>query len=161
MNIKINSLATSELSRKSLENDYLYKDLELDMAFQVYRNKQLNKSEPLKDVSALFDVEAVKNSILNAFLTSPGDKILNPTYGIDLRQYLFEPIDEFTSELIQDDIETKLPNVEPRVQVVNVEIIPDEDNNLYEINLEINIPSLNVYGLSIKSELNSSGYSIP
>lgn len=161
MSIKIKSLTPSKLDEYSLSKDYLYKDLELDLINQVYLNKQLNKTEPLNDVSALYDIEAVKNSILTAFLTAPGDKILNPTYGIDLRRYLFEAIDEFTSELIQDDVETNLPTMEPRIQVVNVSVIPDEDNNTYYITLQINVPSLDVYGLSIKSELNSSGYSIP
>ena len=121
----------------------------------------MNRQESLKDVAAIYDVEAVKNSIVTAFLTSPGDKILNPTYGVDLRQYIFEPIDDFTTDIIRDDIMIKLPIMEPRVEIVDVEVIGDEDNNTYYIDLQINIPTLDVYGLSIKSELNSVGYSIP
>ena len=95
---------------------------------------------------------------MNALLTSPGEKILNPTYGVDLRQYLFEPIDDFTTELIKDDIEIKLPAMEPRIVLKNVNVVADEDNNQYNIELQIDVPSLDVYGLSIKSELASTGY---
>ena len=161
MAIKIKSLQTDSLTERSLEKDYLYKDLALDLEPDVYLNRQLNKKESLKDVAAIYDIEAVKNSIITALTTSPGDKILNPTYGIDLRRYLFEPVDDFVSEIIRDDIDTKLPVMEPRVTIENVEVVGDEDNNTYHITMQINVPSLNIYGVSIKTELNAVGYSIP
>jgi len=160
MAIKINSLKIDKLSDKALKSDYLYKDLALDLSQDVSYNNQLNKTETLKDVRAIYDIESVKNSITTAFLTSPGDKILNPTYGVDLRQFVFEPIDDFTSEIIQDLIETQLPIMEPRVVVRDVSVIGDEDINQYNISLTIDVPSLNIYGVSIKSELNNVGYTI-
>lgn len=160
MAIKIKSLGVDKLTEKSLQGDYLYKDFKFDLSQDVSYNNQLNRVEYLKDIAVLYDVEAVKNSVKTALLTSPGDKLLNPTYGIDLRQFLFEPIDEFTAEIIQDIIETKLPDSEPRITVNYIEVIADEDNNTYNINLQIDVPSLNIRGLSIKSELNSIGYTI-
>lgn len=160
MSIKIKSLSPDRLAEKSLTKDYLYKDLLLDLASTVSYNSQLNQKEYLKDVAALFDIEAVKNSVVTAFLTAPGDKILSPTYGMDLRQFLFEPIDDFLIDIIEDLILNKLPKMEPRVEVTNVTVTGDPDNNTIFITLQINVPSLDVYGLSIKSELNSTGYSI-
>lgn len=160
MSIKISSLKPSSVAENALKKDYLYKDLELDLQSEVYLNRQLNKTEKLNDVAAIYDIEAVKNAVATAFLTAPGDKILNPTYGVDLRRYIFEPIDDFTTFFIKDDILAKLPQSEPRVEVVGVVVRADADNNTYTIDLQINVPSLNVYGLSLKSELNSTGYSI-
>jgi phage baseplate assembly protein W len=120
----------------------------------------LNKSEALKDVAAIYDVEAVKNSIVTAFLTAPGDKILNPTYGMDLRQYVFEPVDDFTIDIIKDAIMVNLPIMEPRIEIENVLVVGDEDDNSIYIEMQINVPSLDIMGLSIKSELNSTGYTI-
>jgi phage baseplate assembly protein W len=160
MAIKIKSLGVDKLSEKSLKGDYLYKDFAFDLSQNVSFNSHLNKNEYLKDVQVLYDIEAVKNSVATALLTSPGDKILSPTYGVDLRRYIFEPIDDFISDIIKDDIETKLPKSEPRIKINNVEVMGDEDNNTYWINLQIDVPSLDVYGLSIKSQLNSTGYII-
>jgi phage baseplate assembly protein W len=160
VSIKITSLKPDKLAEKSLKKNYLYKDLFLDLNSAVYLNKQLNKSESLKDVAALFDIEAVKNSIVTAFLTSPGDKILSPTYGMDLRQFLFEPIDDFLIDIITGLIMDDLPIMEPRVEVTNVEVVGVPDDNSIFITLQINVPTLDVYGLSIKSEINSVGYSI-
>jgi phage baseplate assembly protein W len=160
MAIKIKSLEAPPVSKNALENGFLYKDLSLDLSPSYSYNSQLNRNEVLKDVQAIYDVESVKNSVVNALLTSPGEKILNPTYGVDLRQYLFEPIDDFTTDLIKDDIEIKLPLMEPRIVLKSVNVIADEDNNQYNIELQIDVPSLDVYGLSIKSELASTGYVI-
>lgn len=160
MAIKIKSLEAPSVSKKALGNGFLYKDLALDLSPSYSYNSQLNRNEVLKDVQAIFDIESVKNSVVNALLTSPGEKILNPTYGVDLRQYLFEPVDDFTTELIRDDIELKLPTMEPRIVLKNVEVTGDEENNQYLIELQIDVPSLDVYGLSIKSELAATGYTI-
>jgi phage baseplate assembly protein W len=160
LNIRIKSL---EIDKKSVDYNnqgYLYKDIAFDLEPATFLNSQLNRREPLKDLQAIYDVEAIKNSIKSAFLTSPGQKILNPKFGIDLRRYLFEPVNDFTSELITFDIEEKLPLMEPRIKVRNVKVLPDADNNSYSISLQIDVPSLKITGIFIKSKLESDGYSI-
>ena len=49
-------------------------------------------------------------------------------------------------------------NIEPRIELENVEVSANEDQQEYNITLQINVPSLNVYGLSLRSVLNSNGY---
>lgn len=160
MAIKIKSLEVDKLSKKSLDKQFLYKDIFLDLSPSVSLNSQLNRTETLNDIQAMYDLEAIKNSIRTAFLCSPGDKILNPTYGVNLNQFLFEPVDDFTTDIIQDTIEVQLPRMEPRITLKNVQVIGDEDNNQYNIYLQIDVPSLNIYGVSLKSVLNSSGYTV-
>jgi len=108
----------------------------------------------------LFDIPSIKNSIANIFLTSPGQKILNPTFGIDLRRYLFDPVSDFTAHQIKADITNNLTDQEPRIQLERTSVLPDPDRQEYYITLQINVPSLNTYGLSLKSLLNSNGYYI-
>ena len=64
----------------------------------------------------------------------------------------------FTEEDIEEDIEVNLPRFEPRIELENVEVQGLEDEQQYNIQLQINVPSLNVYGLSLRSVLNSNGY---
>ena len=160
MSIKISSLQKSKAQKNISSLGYLYKDVDFDLKPAYSYNNQLNRKENLKDIQAIFDVEAIKNSIVNCFLTAPGQKILNPTFGIDLRRFLFEPVDDYTSEIIEDDISQRLPLLEPRITVTNVSVIADPDAQEYQIFLQINIPSLDVEGLSIKSKLNTIGYTI-
>ena len=158
--IKLTDIAANDLDNASLEQGYLYKDLFLDLETSVYYNKQLNKNSVLKDVQASFDENAIRNSITNIFLTAPGEKILSPEFGLDLRRHLFEPINEFNAFAIKDEIKNRLPRMEPRIQIDKVGVIPNADMNEYQINMQINIPSLNVYGISLRSTLNNNGYFI-
>jgi hypothetical protein len=114
----------------------------------------------LKDVQGLFDENAIRNSITNIFLTAPGEKILSPEFGLDLRRYLFEPISDFGAFAIKDDIKNRLPEMEPRVTIQNVVVVPYPEQNEYRITMQIDIPSLDVYGLSLRSSLNNNGYNI-
>tara|TARA_Y100001972_G_scaffold17508_1_gene19491 strand:+ start:2292 stop:2780 length:489 start_codon:yes stop_codon:yes gene_type:complete len=156
--IKIDSVSVTEAEEAALKQQYLYKDLFLDITNRVSFNRQLNRKEELKDVQGLFDIESIQNSIANALLTSPGQKILNPEFGIDLRRFIFEPVSPFTQLEIEADINESLPLFEPRIELENVEVIANEDLQEYRITLQINVPSLNVYGLSLRSVLNSNGY---
>jgi predicted component of type VI protein secretion system len=56
------------------------------------------------------------------------------------------------------DIERLLPSNEPRVVVTNVTVTANEDEQQYEIFLQIDVPTLNIYGLTLQNILNSNGY---
>tara|TARA_R100001244_G_scaffold128797_2_gene99853 strand:- start:349 stop:837 length:489 start_codon:yes stop_codon:yes gene_type:complete len=157
--IKLDTIKVSDVEERALNAGHLYKDLLLDLSTSYSYNQQLNRSESVRDVAALFDIEAVKTSIYNIFLTAPGQKILNPEFGIDLRMYLFEPVDRYTTFEIEADIMDKLPDLEPRITLKNVSVTADTDNQQYNIELQIDVPSLDITGLSLKSVLNSSSYS--
>jgi phage baseplate assembly protein W len=156
--IKISDVSVDKADNAALEGGYLYKDLFLDLVPEVYYNKQLNKNITLRDVQGSYDLQAIKNSIINIFLTSPGQKILNPLFGLDLRRYLFDPINSSTAYMIKYDIDTKLPEQEPRIELINVEVDAITDAQEYYIAMQINVPSLNAYGITLKSLLNSNGY---
>jgi phage baseplate assembly protein W len=156
--LKLTDIETTPLEDASLGNNYLYKDLQLDLTKKRTYTRAINNTTFLSDVDSIFDLVAVQNSIVTVFTTSPGQKILNPTFGLDLRTYLFEPITENTAFFIRDDIFNNLSKYEPRVVVRNVSVVPNIDEQLYEITLQIDVPQLNIYGVSIKNILNSEGY---
>jgi len=156
--IKLTDVSVDKSENNALENGYLYKDLLLDLETSVYYNEQLNKTTTLKDVQGLYDIDSIKNSIANIFLTSPGQKILSPEFGINLRRFLFEPISNFTAYRIKSDIVNNLPDQEPRIELQETTVVPIPDEHEFFITLQINVPSLNLYGISLKSLLNSNGY---
>ena len=156
--IKLTDVSVTKSENSALQEGYLYKDLLLDIEPAVYYNKQLNKTVMLKDIQGSYDMDAIKNSIKNIFLTSPGQKILSPEFGINLRRFIFEPATNFTAYRIKADILNNLPDMEPRVELQEVTVIPVPDEHEFYITLQINVPSLNAYGISLKSLLNSNGY---
>jgi len=79
---------------------------------------------------------------------------------VDVRRYVFEPITSTTEIFLRKDIEDDLPRMEPRIELQNVNVIGKPDENRYDIFLQINVPSLNAYGITLEGRLNKEGYYI-
>ena len=156
--IKISDISVDKAADSALDQNYLYKDLFLEVINRVSYNSDLHRSE-IKDVQGLYDLDSIKNGIVNIFNTAPGQKILSPRFGIDLKKYLFEPINSFGALRLKRDIQDKLPKQEPRLQLQRVTVEQDPDNQQYKIFLTIDVRSLNEYGITLESVLNSHGYS--
>ena len=158
ISLNLTDLSPSLLQNKAIKQNFIYKDLKLDISTSISSSKALYSQTTLQDIQGIYDVEAVKNSIATCFLTSPGQKLLSPNYGLDIRRYLFEPITNDTAYFIRDDIVNNLTKFEPRITLLNVSVLPNIDQQEYDIIMQIDIPSLNVYGVSLKNKLNSNGY---
>ena len=113
-------------------NNYTYSDLHLDV------NNPISK-----DITSDYNESAVRNSILNLFNTVPGQNLLNPEYGLNLLQYIFEPVSETNGRQIGNEIIDGLTKYEPRIIVKNIDIQVNEDEQTYYITLSIEIPILN------------------
>jgi phage baseplate assembly protein W len=102
----------------------LYKDL--DLMFGVTATN---------DVAKRLDVNAVKQSIKNLLFIRKGEKLFRPEIGTDLYRILFEPMDFLTIDLLRDVILETIEKYEPRARIEDIEIIPDYDNNSYDVTL--------------------------
>lgn len=63
----------------------------------------------------LTDADLVKRDLLNHFYTRIGERIMRPTFGSVIWDYLMEPEDPETQEIIKEDIE-RIVNSDPRVE---------------------------------------------
>lgn len=72
--------------------------------------------------------EAVKNNLINFFLTNKNEIYLNPTFGGNLRAFIFQQISEGNLESLKEDIQSQLTLYFPNVVVGSLDIdsIPDE-----------------------------------
>ena len=104
--LKLTDVQATPLEDASLGNNYIYKDLELDLNKTRTFTKAVNVTNYLSDVSSIFDLKAIQNSIVTCFTTATGQKILNPEFGLDLRQYLLEPISESSAFFISAESNT-------------------------------------------------------
>ena len=150
----------SDRSTKDRAQKYVYADLHMDFKLQSsLSNSYL--SDPgtqLKDVNIDYDVRAIETSIRNIFNTKPGEKILNPAFGLDLNQYLFEPISEDTAREIGNTILEQLPLYETRVILNSIDIVAKENNNEYIVTMSITVPELNNLYTDIKGVLDTQGF---
>jgi len=158
MAIRLDNLKQSTTEVNSLESGYLYKDIDLDLSFGRFTKKELySKTEP-NDLSELQDGSAIINSVKNILTTTPGQKLLNPTIGLDLRSYLFESVSNTISYFIGIDIYNSLGVQVPRVELNNINVEGIPDNNEYRIFIGYSIPILNIFNLSLNATLNKEGY---
>lgn len=142
MSININRIAAA---KQPTGNGIKYRDLYLDLSENTKPStKTLFSKSTQTDLQASVDEGAIVNSLSNLFNTIPGQKILNPGFGINLTQWLFEPVNEFTAREVGEAIQTGITRFEPRVRLNQVSVISDPENNQYIIKLAIQIPSLNI-----------------
>jgi phage baseplate assembly protein W len=85
------------------------------------------------DVSKKVNENAIAASIRNLLSTTHYERPFNPDIGSNLKKFLFEPIDNITTSLIQDSIYETINNFEPRVSVSEVVASPNYDENRYDV----------------------------
>lgn len=81
--------------------------------------------------------DQVKSNLINFFLTSQGERIMNPTFGGNLRSYIFEQTPEF--DQLNDYITDQLALYFPQVTIVNLDVNVQADQNQVTISLNYSI----------------------
>ena len=65
------------------------------------------------------DIEASLKILLG---TSAGERILHPTYGLNPRELLFEPMTTTMQTLFKDRVRTNILVYEPRIEILSLEL---------------------------------------
>ena len=145
---------------KNRNNPYLYTDLHLDLELSDTIQNFLYQEDEIKDIKLDYDLNALKNSLYNLFTTTQGEKILNPDYGLDLKQYLFVPATVEVAENIRDEIYRQVRVYEPRIKLNDVHITIYEDVNEFDISIYYSVPTLNISKVSMFGTLGGNGFFI-
>ena len=88
--------------------------------------------------------DAIKNNLINYFLTNPGERPGNPEFGAGLRKFIFTQIETENLDFIQEDLQEKISREFPRVVLRNLEVIPDQDNNTINVKIGYAVESTNI-----------------
>ena len=98
-------------------------------------NITFKKHPVTNDLVVSKDASAIKQAIVNLLLTNKGERPFNYNYGSDIRSYLFEPLDFGTAQQIQSNIEYSISNWEPRIDILELNVIPNFDDNGFDVEL--------------------------
>ena len=82
----------------------------------------------------LYDLDLVKQDLINHFYIRKGEKLENPEFGTIIWDMIYEPFTEESKRIISKDVED-IVNYDPRVQVNEVEI----DSTDFGIRIQINL----------------------
>jgi len=88
--------------------------------------------------------DAIKNNLINYFLTNPGERPANPNFGAGLRRYIFTQIESNNLDFIQEDIQQKLASNFPNITVDSVEVLGQEDYNTINIIIKYSIANTGI-----------------
>lgn len=103
---------------------YYWKDI--DITFERKNNG---------DIKDMTNTGAIGNSLSNIFQTLQGSRRMLPEFALPIYNILFEPIDEITAGRLGELIWDAVLRWESRIVIEGLDIISDEDNGLYEINM--------------------------
>tara|TARA_S200002703_G_scaffold148832_1_gene145877 strand:- start:1779 stop:2183 length:405 start_codon:yes stop_codon:yes gene_type:complete len=88
--------------------------------------------------------DAIKNNLINFFLTNPGERYLNPSFGGGLRAFIFEQISNNSIQTLNEDIAEKLNESFPNINVDKLDILREDDNNTIIVSLTYSVANTNI-----------------
>jgi phage baseplate assembly protein W len=88
--------------------------------------------------------EAIKNNLINFFLTNPGERPGNPEFGGGLRAFIFSQIEQDNLEYLKEDIQNKIIQNFTNIILNKVEVLQQSDQNTIIVKISYSIPNTNI-----------------
>ena len=104
---------------------------DLDLNFNIHPVK--------KDINIWTNEQAVIHSVRNLLVTNHYERPFQPDLGSNIRRMLFEPLDNITASNLDREIRQTIKNFEPRVNVLQLDITPNEEQNAFGVYLQFDI----------------------
>lgn len=111
------------------------------MARSIYRGFSSFEFEKSKTFR-LTDFELVKMDLLHHIFTKKGERVMMPTFGTEIPDLVFEPLDDITLGILEDELNAVF-KYDPRVNVVEMVLDPDYDNNSVNVYVKLDYVELN------------------
>ncbi|MBP1650007.1 MAG: hypothetical protein H6Q26_164 [Bacteroidetes bacterium] len=98
-------------------------------------------------VELVSDYEDIHESLNILLSTSLGERVMQPKYGCNLNDYLFEPLSSSMIGYIKDRVQTAILLYEPRIIADKIAVTADSSFDLIEgrftISIEYTVPETN------------------
>ena len=71
------------------------------------------------------DSQCLREALWNVLMTSPGERLMRPSFGAGLNKWIGQPNTESTRQLIASSITAAVGKWEQRVALTSVTVVPD------------------------------------
>ena len=88
--------------------------------------------------------EAIKTNLINYFLTSRGERYLNPLFGNSLQNLLFDNLTQNKVSQIDAIIRADIEFYFPKVDIVEISTNGDPDRNTIEFSMSYKVKDTNI-----------------
>ena len=86
------------------------------------------RAEPTGAIAMVGGEQEIEQSIGLIIGTAPGERPMRPEFGCAIHDYVFAPADVTTAAAIAYEVRAALLRWEPRIEVVDVEVLVDPDD---------------------------------
>lgn len=100
-------------------------------------------SAATKTVRMISDEEDIRSSLSILLTTRVGERVMQPKYGCDLHDKVFEPLDVGLRADIKDLVETAILYFEPRILLRDVVLEDRPEEGLVEITVDYVVKATN------------------
>lgn len=107
-------------------------------------NSNLLVNSNKTDLAPNYDINAIFGSLKNIFNYTPGERMMKPDFGLNLKGLLYEPMTERTANSIGLEIYNTIQKWEPRIKILNINVDPDYDDHTYYITIKFKCDLLEV-----------------
>ena len=83
--------------------------------------------------------DAIRNNLLNFFLTNQTERYLNNQFGANLRAFIFEQISTDNISFLKENIQTLISKYFTNIKVEKLDILEYPDNNEISVQLTYSI----------------------
>lgn len=112
----------------------VYRDLDIGLLITPSGNIHIKK-----------DQDVIIQSIKTILSTVKGERIMNPTFGSNIKYVLFDPMDDITENVIKTEIQDSINEWEDRVYVDDVLVESLYDLNIYSVTIYYTIAATGVH----------------
>lgn len=88
--------------------------------------------------------EAIKTNLIDFFLTAKGERYLNPTFGSEIKRFIFDNITPNSLRLIDASIRQELKIFFPRIEPIDINTTADPDRNVIQFSLNYTVKQTNI-----------------
>jgi hypothetical protein len=83
--------------------------------------------------------DQIKSNLLNLLLTTKGERIMNPLFGTNLRNFIFEGITNSNIESLKQSLLNDISVFIPEIIVNSINITSDIDYNSIDLSIDYNV----------------------
>jgi phage baseplate assembly protein W len=90
-------------------------------------------------------LDSIRQDLKMLLLTNPGEKMMDPKFGVGIKRYLFEQNVPSVSGQLATEIQKQIEKYINFVVVSDIQVfVPQDDENVLNLKIIFSIPSLNV-----------------
>ena len=107
--------------------------------YKGFSSKSFERNKSYK----LDDVELVKEDLKNHIFTRRGERIRMPTFGTKIPELVYEFMDDYTLVILEEELR-KVFNYDPRVELLNLRLIPVPNEGYVQVYADLQYIYLNM-----------------